>query len=127
MPGELALRIYICSISKRPFSVANLVPSVKVLNVHRDLTPPPLDPDAHKDPLATNANWDEFNWYCSPKHLVDGRHGELELRTMTRAEREAAHVAVESQTSQFLFASHSTERFEELLVRWPSELEQAFQ
>lgn len=105
-------------------TTANLVPSVKVLNVNRDLTPPPLDPLARKDPLASNANWDEFTWYCDPKHLVDKRHGELELRTMTRAEREAANL-VESHTG--LYATHSTERFEELLIQWPIDLEQAFQ
>lgn len=107
-------------------STANLVPSVKVLNVNRDLTPPPLDPLARKDPLASNANWNEFNWCCDPKHLVDKRHGELELRTMTRAEREAAD-AVESPAGQYPSATHSTERFEELLIQWSIDLEQVFQ
>lgn len=117
---------HIYSTPKHDHTAANLVPSVKVLNVNRDLTPPPLDPRACKDPLASNANWEEFNWYCDPKHLVDKRHGELELRTMTRAEREAAN-AVKSQTGLQSSASPTTERFEELLVQWSIDLEQAFQ
>lgn len=104
-----------------------LVPTVKVLGVNRDLTPPPLDPEARRDPLAWNANWNEFNWYCKPKHLVDDGHGEIELRTMTRAEPDVATAAPELHTGPPCPVSHSTECFETLLAEWSSDLEEIFQ